>query len=117
VEGGRGDPGGGEEGWVSVEFSAEAAGFLLVNSVRYCLGRSSYAPSWCREIVNGYAHLVTENFRRAIVRDIDEWLDLDRFGEKIRLAEQDDWADLRDWLAATFEDCADELARHQWRRA
>lgn len=102
---------------MSITVAREALGFMLTNSVRYCLGRQSYAPAWCRELVRAYADRVDDNFLRAIVRDIDEWAQGRTFYEtaagKARPIEDHEWAALADWLCATFPDCADERERER----
>lgn len=106
---------------MSITVAPDALGFMLSSSVRYCLGRLSYAPSQCRDLVRGHAGQVPHNFRRAMVRDIDEWiagrtLYTDRAG-RLAPAEDGEWALLADWLAANFQDCADERQRRRPRFA
>lgn len=46
----------------------------LIYCTRYCLGRSSYAPSeWC-EILTAHVRDLDETARAVIARDIDEQL-------------------------------------------
>lgn len=52
----------------------EWSGFMAVCAVRYCLGRSSYAPSvamdWCRN----HWHRLSAKDQHVIVRDVIQWL-------------------------------------------
>lgn len=57
---------------------------LLTESVRYCLGRKSYAVSECTDIVRKYWKEIGDNPRFVIKRDIsdeikrhDDWIAID----------------------------------------
>ena len=67
--------------------SDEDYGFLICCSVRYCLGRQSYAPNWIQSIIR--KHGVSDKTRGNILKDIED-------------AEQDDslgaWIDKKGWL-------------------
>jgi hypothetical protein len=45
---------------------------VLINSVRYCLTRHSYAPSECADLIRSHWAEIPENTKRIIIRDIDE---------------------------------------------
>jgi hypothetical protein len=44
----------------------------LINSVRYCLTRHSYAPSECADLIRSRWAEIPENTKRIIIRDIDD---------------------------------------------
>jgi hypothetical protein len=56
--------------------------WLIICSVRYSLGRMSYAPSYTAEMVLKYAGALTADERRILVEDIRRYLDFtSRVGE------------------------------------
>lgn len=50
-------------------------GFMLSAAVRFRLGRHSYPPSLCCDWLRAHGHLLSEQDREGILRDIGRHLD------------------------------------------
>ena len=61
---------------------------MLVSSVRYALGRSTYIVNWTCEFISSNLHLITVKDRQVMIRDIK---DQEKFG-------YGDDCDKTDWL-------------------
>ena len=65
---------------VTVTLSSQNYEFLVVNSVRYCLGRRSYAPGWMCDLLTATLDKLTNNCLTVIELDIAEHLRTDEYG-------------------------------------
>ena len=61
---------------------------MLVSAVRYALGRRTYILNWTCEFISNNLHLITDNDKQVMIRDIN---DQERFG-------YGDECDKADWL-------------------
>lgn len=61
---------------------------MLVSAVRYALGRHTYIVNWTCEFISNNLHLITDNDKQVMIRDIK---DQERFG-------YGDECDKADWL-------------------
>lgn len=58
----------------TVTLSIQNYEFLVESSIRYCLGRLSYAPAWECDLLSATLHLLTDSCLSVIERDIAEHL-------------------------------------------
>ena len=87
-------------------------GFMAMAAVRYCLGRSSYAPGvamdWCCQ---NWSRMI-DNDRHVIVRAVIQWLAdrclWDKDGDPVMEDYRNQWTD---FALSRLELCTDEQAR------
>ena len=79
---------------------------LAIQSLRYCMGRMTYAVSDCIEFIRQHWQDLTPNTKRVIIRDLDVELeshedDVKSGKEYCRLGSAFDyqaWKNLREWI-------------------
>lgn len=96
-----------------IEVKAKHFDTLMIESVRYCLGRMTYAVSECTQIVRQYWRHIGKNAKQVIRRDIAEkieehnrWITTDtgrqslENGISVLGAESDAfiWIELLNWI-------------------
>lgn len=57
---------------VNINGSKEDLSAMLLNSVRYALGRRTYIVNWTCEFIEKNKHLLTEQNRLVMIRDIEQ---------------------------------------------
>lgn len=99
-----------------ITISQAEAYALAVNSVRYCLGRMSYAPAETATIVKGLAPHLDDGMLRVIIRDIEEYVSRRRAGDTWESpyessADERLWMDLKAHLQGVITGPRDERFR------
>ena len=62
----------------------EDISMLMVSAERYALGRRTYMVSWTCEVIKNNLHLLTDNDRNVMIRDIENAVD---YGDECDKAE------------------------------
>lgn len=79
---------------------------LAIQSVRYCIGRMTYAVSDCADFIRQHWQDLSQNTKNVIIRDLDEGLELHednvRDGREFCYLGHDcdyrTWKRLREWI-------------------
>ena len=83
----------------------ENDGFVILCAVRYCLGRSSYAPSLMIEWLRAHWHQIDPRDRSIIMRDVREAVSASEHGcGLLSLPYEREWRDFAKWAEAQDAD-------------
>ena len=88
-----------------MKLETENDGFVVLCAMRYCLGRSSYAPSMMIEWLQAHWHQIDPRDRSIIVRDVREAVSASERGRGlISLPYEREWRGFAVWAEAQNAD-------------
>jgi len=81
-----------------MNISQDDYSFMICCTVRYCLGRQSYAPSWIQSIIRKYG--ISDKTRINVLADIDRAETEDNLGSYIDIK---GWLELKEHLSEVID--------------
>lgn len=88
-----------------MNLETENDGFVILCAMRYCLGRSSYAPSLMIEWLRAHWHQIDPRDRSIIMRDVREAASAsERSCGLLSLPYEREWRDFAKWAEAQDAD-------------